>query len=231
MNVLPGCILSLLVVFQPGLAGRAEPNSPFDLTSYLDLRSAEFDQIEPARRQALDQIAGYIQTCGVERREARLVFICTANSRRSQLSQVWAAVAAHRAGLSHVCSFSGGTEATAFNPRAIAALQRAGLSVSNALASSDNPIYLVSVGDGPPLACFSKRYDDPPNPIDGFCAVFACTNADEACPTVSGAELRVALPFEDPKLADDTEAETAAYDERSAQICRELLYVMSRVRQ
>ncbi len=214
--------------FQPESALVSDVQPAADLSGYLDERSAEFDQIEPARRESLEAIARYIRLCRDEKREARLVFICTHNSRRSQLAQVWSAVAARRHGLDYVRTFSGGTEATAFNPRAVAALERAGLTVTAALSSSDNPVYLVGEGDSPLLACFSKQYASAPNPTGQFCAIFACTSADEACPTVTGSDLRLPLPYEDPKTSDDTDSESATYDQRSAQICQEMLYLMSR---
>ncbi|MBW2160612.1 MAG: hypothetical protein JRH14_11750 [Deltaproteobacteria bacterium] len=40
------------------------------------------------------------------------------------------------------------------------------------------------------VECFSKTYDDPGNPAEGFVAVMTCSEADEACPVVSGAALR-----------------------------------------
>jgi arsenate reductase len=57
-----------------------------------------------------------------------------------------------------------------------------------------------------------------------------CSEADRNCPNVVGATLRLPLPYEDPKAADDTPEEAARYDERSLQIATELLYVFSQVR-
>jgi arsenate reductase (thioredoxin) len=216
------------MAFQPEFPRAGLVQSAADLSSYLDERTAEFDQIEPARRESLEAVAGYIRLCQAESREARLVFICTHNSRRSQLAQVWSAIAAQRHGLDHVRTFSGGTEATAFNPNVVVALERAGLTVTAALSSSDNPVYLIGGDDGLLQACFSKQYASAPNPTGQFCAIFACTSADEACPTVSGSELRISLPYADPKSSDNTDSESATYDARTAQICREMLYLMSR---
>lgn len=141
---------------------------------------------------------------------------------------IWAAVAARHFGLGKVVTYSGGTEATAFNPRAVAALQRAGFDVEN--PGGDNPPYLVSYADDlPPLVCFSKRYDHPANAAPAFAAIMTCSDADENCPFIPGAELRLPLTYEDPKIADDTPAEAERYDERVAQIGREVLYAFSLV--
>jgi arsenate reductase len=144
------------------------------------------------------------------------------------MSQVWAQTAAAYYGL-RVETFSGGTEATAFNPRAVAALKRAGFEIAEP-GAQNNPHYEVQfLASGEPVTCFSKVYSDPPNPARDFCAVMVCSDADKNCPSVAGAALRVPLHFEDPKSADNTPAEAARYDERCAQIAREMLFVFSRV--
>jgi len=197
--------------------------------SYLDQRVQEFSQIPDQRKPDLQKIAGYVKSQIQSQKTAHLTFICTHNSRRSHMSQIWAATAARFYGVSEVETYSGGTEATAFNPRAIAAIERAGLKVKN-IDDGKNPRYAVRDHDtDTPLICFSKAYGDVPNPKQDFCAVMTCTQADKSCPTVTGSSLRVCLFFDDPKLADDTPEEAATYDERCRQICREMLYLFSLV--
>lgn len=157
-----------------------------------------------------------------------IVFICTHNSRRSHLAQLWAQAAAFQCGLNEVRTYSGGTEVTAFNPRAIAALERAGWHAAPPEAASPNPRRWLSATGVPAQPCWSKRYDDPANPASGFVAVMTCTEADGACPIVFGATTRISLPYIDPKLADGTPEEQAVYDARSAAIAAEMLYVMQR---
>jgi hypothetical protein len=129
-----------------------------------------------------------------------------------------------------VKTFSGGTEHTAFNPRAIAALERAGFAIRQTLAGGDNPRYQVRfVGDGPAVEAFSKVYSESPNPSREFCAIMTCSQADEACPVVDGAAERIALTYDDPKASDGTPEEAATYDERCAQIAREMLFALSMV--
>jgi arsenate reductase len=156
-----------------------------------------------------------------------LTFVCTHNSRRSHLSQIWAQVAADYYGVSGLETYSGGTEATAFNPRAVAALQRCGLKIVVDDPSLANPRYLVSTSDSSRTqVCFSKVYNESPNPTQGYCAVMTCSQADEACPVVMGCDLRMPIRYDDPKVADDTEFEAQRYDERAAQICTEMLYML-----
>ncbi|MEM7138391.1 MAG: protein-tyrosine-phosphatase [Myxococcota bacterium] len=188
---------------------------------------ARFNEIPPARRATLEQLSEFIASRRASGEPIRLTFICTHNSRRSHMAQLWAAAAATHYGVGQVCVHSGGTEATAFNPRAIAAIARAGFGVDD--PGGDNPHVLVSVADEtPPIACFSKVYDHPVNPREGFAAVMTCSSADEACPVVLGAAARVAIPYEDPKVADGTDHEAETYDLRSNQIATEILYAFSR---
>lgn len=197
-----------------------------ELSAYLDARAGEFDRIEPARRRALDELASYVRSARASGEPVRLNFICTHNSRRSHFGQLWAAAAAARFAV-HARTYSGGTEATAFNPRAVASAARAGFRIEQ-LTADDNAVYLVRMGESvPAMVCFSKAYNNPPNPSSGFAAVMVCSEADTACPAVHGAMRRFALPYLDPKASDGTPDEAATYDERCAQIAREMLYAMS----
>ncbi len=200
-----------------------------ELEAYVAARVAEFEQISPERRAELEALAAYVREAGASSRAASLVFVCTHNSRRSQMAQAWALTAARMYEVA-VHSYSGGTDVTAFNPRAVAALERAGFRVEKTTEDA-NPVYHVRRSDtGQVLTCFSKKYDNAPNPAERFAAVMVCGDADEACPIVAGADARLAIRYVDPKAADGTAAEAAAYDERCAQIAREMLYAMSRVR-
>src|SRR5690606_4751355 len=185
-------------------------------------------ELSRERKEKLSVLVNYV----VEQRDAgadiALNFICTHNSRRSHLGQLWAKVAAHVQGINNVSTFSGGTEATAFNPRAVAAITRAGFQVMS--PGGENPHYRVSYSsDVAPSVCFSKCYDDAANPTTDFAAVMTCTDADQNCPAIIGAT-RISLPYRDPKEADDTPQEAQRYDERCLQLAVEMLWVFEQVK-
>ncbi|MFZ1616526.1 MAG: protein-tyrosine-phosphatase, partial [Flavobacteriales bacterium] len=181
--------------------------------------------IPAERTKSLDLMADFIKKRKAAVTTADLTFICTHNSRRSLFGQLWAATAAWRSGLDHLRTYSGGTEATAFNARAAAALERAGFQMTK--PEGNNSVYEVSfTEERTPEHCWSKTYDDPANPSTGFCAVMTCSQADAACPIVSGALDRISLPYNDPKEADGTPEEEARYDECSLRIAAELFHVM-----
>ncbi|MBK8877918.1 MAG: protein-tyrosine-phosphatase [Haliscomenobacter sp.] len=194
----------------------------------MDSILPEISRITPERKQALSQIARFVEEQKKAENPVNLTFICTHNSRRSHMSQIWASVAVFCYGIDGVEMYSGGTEATAFNPRAVAAMDRAGFRIQN--PGGENPHYLVVYSDqSAALECFSKTYDDPFNPKQHFAAVMTCSEADKNCPLVAGASDRISIPYEDPKEADGTPEETARYDERCAQIAAEMFYVFSQV--
>lgn len=200
-----------------------------ELRSYTAGIPANFDSIPDDRKAALREIAAFVTSKRRNKEPAALTFVCTHNSRRSHLSQIWATVAAHTYGIPGISTHSGGTETTAFNPRAVATLERAGFEFDN--PGGSNPRYRVSFSPRvPAFEVFSKTFDDASNPQSGFAAVMTCSQADKSCPVVRGAALRVALPFEDPKSADGTPAESATYDARSRQIATEMFYLFSVVR-
>lgn len=197
------------------------------LEAFLQARESEFSMIPEERREALRDVAAWIRHCHEHNRTASLVFICTHNSRRSHLSQIWAQVAAYRYGVPRIETFSGGTEVTAMNSRVVDSLHRSGLVVDAETPADPNPRFLVKyAANMAPLVCYSKIHNEPPNPSQNFCAIMTCAHADEVCPVVPACELRAAIRYEDPKAADGSSREAAVYDERSSQICREMLYLM-----
>lgn len=212
---------------QPPAVHADSPLRP-ELTAFLEKQQPNIVDLPEDRRKALDKLAGFVKKQRAAGADANLTFICTHNSRRSQMGQLLAAASASLYGVEGVETWSGGTEATAFNPRAVAAMERAGFGVEN--PGGDNPHYEVQwLPEQAAEECFSKKYDDPFNPKESFAAVMVCSDADAACPFVPGADLRVSLPYEDPKVADDTDGEAAKYDERAAQIATEMLYLFAKV--
>lgn len=188
----------------------------------------DFESIPEERKQTLQDVANFISKELKENSSVKLNFICTHNSRRSHLSQIWTQTAASHFGVDGVETFSGGTEATAFNPRAVAAIERAGFEIHN--PGGENPKYEVKFSEeAKPMVCFSKKFDDSFNPDKNFAAIMTCSDADENCPFVPGTSFRKPVTYQDPKESDGTDREKETYDERCRQIATEMFYMMSRV--
>ena len=183
--------------------------------------------ISEDRIAKLQPLIDYIKSKREKGQPIRLNFICTHNSRRSQFSQIWAQTAADYFEIPAFC-YSGGVEVTACNERTIRSLERSGFIISK--HGHSNPIYFILQDkDTKPIIVFSKLYDDVINPHGNFATIMTCSHADENCPFIPGAEARIPVRYEDPKEFDDTDLESAKYDERSKQIASEMFYVFSRV--
>lgn len=200
------------------------------LRPYVNQVANELDTISADRKAVLAEISATIIARLETGTDAKLTFICTHNSRRSHMSQIWAQTAAYYYGLDKVHTFSGGTQATACNCRTVTAMRKAGFDIEDA-TTGDNPLYLVRYAeDRPPIRAYSKLYNADDNPKRDFIALMTCSAADKSCPVVKGAIARYAIHYVDPRLCDDTPTETVAYNERCREIAREMFYIMSEVR-
>ena len=200
------------------------------VTKNIESFTKEFDKIPEDRKKALKKLALFVETKVKAGEKAELIFICTHNSRRSHISQIWAQTAAAYYGLSNVTAYSGGTEATAFNPRAVKAMEEAGFKITK-ISEGTNPLYEVRFADdATPIKAFSKKYNGEGNPKLSFGAIMTCSQADQNCPVVEGATVRIAIPFEDPKAFDGTPEESEKYRERAQQIGREISYAFSLIK-
>jgi arsenate reductase len=194
------------------------------------IASFSSQSISDERKVVLFPLVKYIQEKINEGEAIRLNFICTHNSRRSHLSQIWAQTMAYHVGLKNVSCYSGGTEATAIFIKVLETLTSQGFQVLK-LSENENPVVAVKFADNEnPILCFSKTYDHPFNPSTQFGAVMTCNNADEGCPIVVGAEARFPIKYDDPKAYDGTPIQTEKYAERSLDIAREMLWVFSQIK-
>lgn len=178
----------------------------------------------------LQPLADYIQNKVNANEEIRLNFICTHNSRRSHLSQIWAHTMAFHFGIQNVFCYSGGTEATAMFPKVAETLTHQGFQIEK-VSQEENPVYAIKFDDNEhPIIGFSKTYFDDFNPKSNFAAIMTCSNADEGCPMVFGAEAKFPIKYDDPKAFDGTEVMNEKYAERSLQIASELYFVFSQIK-
>ncbi|WP_282179713.1 low molecular weight phosphatase family protein [Maribacter stanieri] len=187
------------------------------------------DNISAERKKTLQPLIDLIQDKTANHQEIRLNFICTHNSRRSHLSQVWAQTMASFFNIKNVFCYSGGTEATAMFPMVSETLQNQGFQIQK-LSDTSNPIYAIKYAENEhPVIGFSKSFENSFNPASHFTAIMTCSQADGGCPFIAGAEKRVPITFEDPKAFDNTPQQAEKYAERSIQIATELFYIFSQI--
>ncbi len=185
--------------------------------------------VSEERKEVLQPLVDYIQNKVNLNHTIRLNFICTHNSRRSHLSQIWAQTMAFQFGIQNVFCYSGGTQATAMFPKVGETLQKQGFEMLQ-LSENENPIYAIKFSENEqPIIGFSKAYFDDFNPKANFGAIMTCNNADEGCPMVFGAEARFPIKYDDPKTFDGTEVMNEKYAERSLQIASEMYFVFSQI--
>lgn len=187
------------------------------------------ENISAERKEILQNLVDYMHSKRENNQPIRLNFICTHNSRRSHLSQIWAQTMAFHFGITNIFCYSGGTESTAMFPKVAEILSHQGFKIQK-LSENSNPVYAVKYGENEnPIICFSKKYDDPFNPKSQFAAIMTCDHADEGCPIVFGAEARITVTYQDPKIFDLTEFQTEKYLEKSLEIAGELWWVFQQI--
>lgn len=205
---------------------------------HADFLTTGFDQIDEVHRKAGEKLAQWIATNYSPGKPLEITVVCTGNSRRSMMGSSMGNLAAAYYGMPEIRFHSGGTSPTAFNSRTITALKAIGFQIEKTAKEAErgepktaNPVYHVSWGQGLEMEEFSKHYANPANPQTGFAALMVCSEADEGCPIVKGASLRIPMPYLDPKSFDDSPYESAKYAERRDDIGRLMLSVMLQARQ
>ena len=139
------------------------------------------------RTELLDRIATSIADIYISNHhKVNVNFICTHNSRRSQLGQVWTFFASEYFGL-NINALSGGTEVTAFHRNTVKTLKDVGFTFDVEEFSHQNPVYKVSFDrTAKYILGFSKTYDHSINESP-FIAITTCNSADQNCPYIAEA--------------------------------------------
>lgn len=177
----------------------------------------------PEHIAVLDTLAGFIRKARDGGTPAGLAFLCTHNSRRSQMAQCAAQALAIYHNMPQMFCLSAGSQATDTHPEARAALGRAGFAIQQ-LDPWPNGSYWAGISPHSGVELYSKTVDQVTWPAWPIASIAVCSAAADACPIPPTATLRLALPFEDPRHADGTPAAPAAYDACLLQITTALVY-------
>lgn len=200
-----------------------------NITKIFSNNAIETASINKERKEILKLIASFIVTECKKQNNIHLNFICTHNSRRSQLSQVWAHYAIEKYNLERIHSYSGGTEITAFHRNTIKTLQKAGFEFNLENYSHENPIYKITFNKfKKAIIGFSKLYYDSINK-DPYIVITTCSNAEQNCPFIPEATKRFHVGYIDPKGSDDSESMDETYLETNNQIAAEMDFLFHQV--
>jgi len=140
----------------------------------------------------------------------KIVFICTHNSRRSQLCEVWGSILSKRFNLD-LFFYSAGTKKTEVYTEVIKSLQRAGLEID-----MEGKIKLMHNQ----IELHSKTLDEIKE--DEFIAMMTCSDAEKNCPVDQRSKKNIILFYDDPKKYDRTIHESNEYDKTCRLIASEL---------
>jgi len=195
----------------------------------ITIQTASRRSITDERKEVLQPMIEFIQKKLKDNQPILLNFICTHNSRRSHLSQIWAQTMATYFDIPNVNCYSGGTESTALFPKVVETLYEQGFEIIN-LSEGNNPVYALKYDKNAlPIIGFSKTYFHDFNPKSDYAAVVTCNSADENCPVVLGAEKRLSIRYEDPKEFDGTTEMDVKYWDKSLEIASEMYYIFSTI--
>lgn len=185
------------------------------------------NNITEKRKEKLNMISEYIYKKLKQQEPVALNFICTHNSRRSFLTNVWANVLAYHFKLPLIESYSAGTEATEIFSSCLEVLEENGFQISRKSKTPVNPTYEIKFSEA------AKKITDYSKSLaqqqlnQEFIAILTCDEANQACPMVPRAEIRFALPYQDPKAFDKLPNQKEAYRATNTQIATELLYLFN----
>lgn len=194
------------------------------------IEKLQLENINEDRKSVLQPLIEYIQKKIDNHQKININFICTHNSRRSHLTQIWAQAASSYFNIPEVHCYSGGTEETALFPIVSETLINQGFNIFR-ISDTNNPIYAIKYSENDlPIIGFSKKYDSLFNPVSAFAAIMTCSQADGGCPFIAGAEKRIPITYEDPKISDNTPDQSKVYTDRSLQIATEMFYVFSMIK-
>jgi len=169
---------------------------------------------EKDKKNLLDDIISKIQKS--LKITNNIVFLCTHNSRRSQLCQVWGII------LSKIYNIdlkfnSAGTEKTEVNKNILYCFSHIGLEVKG------NKIIYEDLS----ISLHSKLLDEiQPNK---FISIMTCSDAEKSCPSDSRSIKNISMTYQDPKVFDYKEKEKDEYLKTSKLIAKELNYVLKKL--
>ncbi|MBI2259589.1 MAG: protein-tyrosine-phosphatase [Flavobacteriia bacterium] len=192
------------------------------------LKNCTFHSLNDDRKVKLDTITDFIIKNQQQPLPSQLIFVCTHNSRRSHLSQIWFQIVAEYFSIQNVYSFSAGTEVTALHLNVIKLLENEHFKISIEFQKK-NPKVEIDYGGQQKIISFSKTINDVSLPKSNFSCVMTCTDAEKNCPFIPEADFRFSLPYEDPKAFDNTPQVERAYKKTSDNILTEMMYLFSKI--
>ncbi len=160
-----------------------------DVAKLQNLYLASGDALHPALTEPLRERA---ERAAIRRKRARVLFLCTHNSARSQMAEGWA----RALGKGRVDAFSAGTEPSRVHPDAIRTMADFGIDISRQRSKSMKEF----VGD---------KFDY---------VITVCDNARESCPIFPGDPERIHWSFADPAAIENPVERAKAFKQTATEL-------------
>ena len=167
------------------------------------------------RKKRLDNIASVINENLNKTRS--IVFLCTHNSRRSQICEVWGKVFAeiYR---KKININSAGAFKTVVHSQVYESIVKCGLIVNN-----KKEIFF----DKKKFKLNSKTTDS--ITMKNFIAVMTCSDTEKSCPHDSRSVRNIKMFFNDPRIYDETDKMSREYLKTTTYIAEELNYIFKNI--
>ena len=189
----------------------------FNMEPVFNKFFSRIDSFNPnqKRKKRLDNIASVINENLNKTRS--IVFLCTHNSRRSQICEVWGKVFAeiYR---KKININSAGAFKTVVHSQVYESIVKCGLVVDN-----KKEIFF----DKKKFKLNSKTIDS--LTMKNFIAVMTCSNAEKSCPNDPRSIRNIKMFFNDPRIYDETDKMSREYLNTTIYIAEELNYIFKNI--
>jgi len=183
--------------------------------------------ISEERLLELDNLAELTLNTINKHGQAELLFVCTHNSRRSQIAELLCFAILNYFKVEEIDCLSAGTEQTHVNKRIIKAMRSAGFGIETS-GFGDHIKYDLITENAMVKVLYSKTLDHILRKGPSMITVMVCDDADQNCPYVPDT-IRFSLNYTDPKFSDDSPEEPHVYADKVDEIGRELTHLVSSI--
>ncbi len=197
------------------------------IRNYCDKRISEFDLIPESRKKVLLQLSAYLRY--KETDPIDLLFVCADNSSVSIFSQVWAKVAGNFYGYPNVETHSAGIRQSNLAANIVYTLSSLGFDLFVVGDEENSKHYFVFDQRKNTCICRSKTLYHYSLPTKEFGVISNHIEADKIIENLKGAELRLLMPYTDPKFSDVSPIAQQEYHNCSNEIAREMLFAFSKI--
>lgn len=192
----------------------------YPVSTFIETLRKASSFLKADRKLLLNKVVEVIKS---HDKEAKVVFVCTHNSRRSQAAELLLHLISEHF-KRPIITESAGTESTAFHGNMVKAFNSFGVNFLK--YDLGNPLYIYQEF-GQDKYLYSKRLEelDYQNSI----LITVCGDAKDNCPLILDGLAHLHLGYTDPKSFDGSDDELTGYQGKILEIGAELYYLVKRI--